>query len=424
MSSSARKSAWRPTRRGKFEYIVGGFYQTSDHSYRDNINIPANSLLVPVVNVQAPGIGNLIANTRAAREANVDTDILSAFGQLTYKFNDHFRVNVGGRVTHEKKEGDRTLTIEGIDGSTLTGMQAIVAPLVYAQLFRISSTNLSTIAGATPVPPGAAAISGLTPAQRAAACLAASAPTRSKARSPRPASCRRSSLQYDVNDDIMFYGSFTKGTKSGGFDFRGNNRGFYSDHGRRFRVRRRKSHQLGSRRQDALPRRPRHLQRRALPYRHQGSSGLGIRRQFSAMSSATPMRRTQGIEVDGRFAVTPQPHAARVGCAHRLRVHEVSERPMLPGPGARRDRMASAIIRARPTSSSPTGRRRWQSTGTMPSPTASSSARPLTCSRPTATSCRRRSTRPRSRTAMPSSTCAWRSAIRATVGKLPSWART
>jgi outer membrane receptor protein involved in Fe transport len=33
--------------------------------------------------------------------------------------------------------------------------------------------------------------------------------------------------QYDVNDDIMFYGSFTKGTKSGGFDFRGNNRGFY-----------------------------------------------------------------------------------------------------------------------------------------------------------------------------------------------------
>ena len=103
---------------------------------------------MPVVNVQSPGFGTLIADTRAAREANVDTDILSAFGQLTYKFNDHFRVNVGGRVTHEKKEGDRTLTIEGIDGSTLTGMQAVGAPLVYAQLFKISSTNLVPIAGA------------------------------------------------------------------------------------------------------------------------------------------------------------------------------------------------------------------------------------------------------------------------------------
>ena len=52
---------------------------------------------------------------RARRVSN--TDILSAFGQLTYKFNDHFRVTVGGRVTHEKKDGERTLTIEGHDGA-------------------------------------------------------------------------------------------------------------------------------------------------------------------------------------------------------------------------------------------------------------------------------------------------------------------
>ena len=65
--------------------------------------------------------GTFIANTRAAREASVETDILSAFGQLTYKFTDQFRVNVGGRVTHEEKDGERTLTIESLDGAPLTG---------------------------------------------------------------------------------------------------------------------------------------------------------------------------------------------------------------------------------------------------------------------------------------------------------------
>src|SRR5205085_10397040 len=96
----------------KIEYILGGFYQTSDHSYQDDINIPSNSLLVPVINMASPPFGSLVKATRAARDAHVDTDILSAFGQLTYKFNQHFRVNVGGRVTHEKKDGDRNITIQ------------------------------------------------------------------------------------------------------------------------------------------------------------------------------------------------------------------------------------------------------------------------------------------------------------------------
>ena len=51
--------------------------------------------------------------------------------------------------------------------------------------------------------------------------------------------------------DIMFYGSFTKGTKSGGFDFRGNNRGFYSTMADAFEFKRREGDQLGSWRQDA-----------------------------------------------------------------------------------------------------------------------------------------------------------------------------
>ena len=111
--------------KGKLDYIVGGFFQTSNHSYRDAINIPTNSLLIPVINIQAPGFGTLTGGTRAAREANVDTSILSAFAQVNYDITDQFRVTVGGRVTHEKKEGDRTLTIQTLAGADLTGMMFI-----------------------------------------------------------------------------------------------------------------------------------------------------------------------------------------------------------------------------------------------------------------------------------------------------------
>ena len=278
----------------KFEYIVGGFYQTSDHSYRDNINIPSNSLLVPVVNASAPGFGTLIAGTRAAREANVETDILSAFGQLTYKFNDHFRVTAGGRVTHEKKDGDRTLTIEGIDGTPLAaGMQAIVAPLVYGQLFRISSTNLVTIAGmGIPQSGMAQALLNLLGSHPVEGSLSKTGFVPSVV------------LQYDVNPDIMFYGSFTKGTKSGGYDFRGNNRGFYPsmDDAFEFDEEQATNWEAGAK--------TRFLDGRAIfnaALYHTKIRDLQVSVFDGVLGYVVGNAdaRTQGIEVDGRFAVTP-----------------------------------------------------------------------------------------------------------------------
>jgi len=296
---------------GPFEYIFGGFYQTSDHSYADNINIPTNSLLVPVVNASAPGsLGNALQATRAARLAHVDTDIVSAFGQLTYKFNQHFRVNVGGRVTHEEKEGDRTLTIENIDGTTLSGsplspLKPILAPLVYAQLFKISSTNLVPIAGATAVPAGAhCATPGLTPGQKAAACLADLGAHPVDGKVSKTGFVPSVVAQYDVNDDIMFYGSFTKGTKSGGFDFRGNNRGFYSTMADAFEFSEEKATnwEAGAK--------TRFLGGRAIfntALYHTKIQDLQVSVFDGVLGYVVGNAdaRTQGIEVDGRFAVTP-----------------------------------------------------------------------------------------------------------------------
>ena len=203
---------------GKFDYIVGGFFQTSDHTYRDAINVPANSVLVPVVNLKSPGNGKYFKDTRAAREANVDTDILSAFAQVNYDITDQFRVTVGGRVTHEEKDGDRTLTIQNIDGTPLTGAAAVVAPLLYANILKISSTNLTTIAGA--------GLPGFSAMAQGFLNALGTHPVEGKV--SKTGFVPSATVQYDVNDDIMLYGSFTKGTKSGGFDFRGNNRGFYA----------------------------------------------------------------------------------------------------------------------------------------------------------------------------------------------------
>ena len=278
----------------KFEYILGGFYQTSDHSYADNININSSSLLVKAVNLQSPGNGTFLANTRAAREAHVDTDILSAFGQLTYKFNDHFRFNVGGRVTHEKKEGDRTLTIEGISGSALTGLQAIGAPLVFGQLFHISSTNLATIAATAPGPFNA----------QAAGLLALYGAHPVEGKVSKTGFVPSVVLQYDLNPDIMFYGSYTKGTKSGGFDFRGNNRGFYSSMADAFEFDEEQATnwEVGAKTS--------FLDRRAtfnVALYHTDIKDLQVSVFDGVLGYVVGNAdaRTQGVEVDARFAVTP-----------------------------------------------------------------------------------------------------------------------
>ncbi|MCL6741056.1 TonB-dependent receptor [Sphingomonas sp. RB56-2] len=294
--------------KGKLDYIVGGFFQTSDHSYRDNINIPTNSLLVPVINAQAAGFGTLTGGTRAAREAKVEAKILSAFAQLNYDITDQFRVTVGGRVTHEEKEGDRTLTIQTLAGGDLAGMQAVVAPLVYAQLLNISSTNLATIAGATPAPPGVTCTTpptGVTPPQRAAACLAQFGAHPVEGKVSKTGFVPSLTVQYDVNDDVMLYASATKGTKSGGFDFRGNNRGFYPTMEDAFEFSEEKatSFEAGAKTQ--------FLDHRGtfnVAFYHTKIKNLQVSVFDGKLGYVVGNAdaRTQGIEVDGRFRVTPE----------------------------------------------------------------------------------------------------------------------
>jgi outer membrane receptor protein involved in Fe transport len=111
---------------------------------------------------------------------------------------------LGGRLTHESKDGYRNLTITAADGSPLPAAQALAAD-IYGQAFGVSSSNLLGVfpgtannqLGTHPVT-GSRSETVFTPDVK---------------------------VYWDMSDDTMLYVSAVRGSKSGGFDFRANNRG-------------------------------------------------------------------------------------------------------------------------------------------------------------------------------------------------------
>jgi len=197
-----------------YDYILGLYYQTSDHDFTDQIIVAPNSVLVPVVNGAIAGAGNLIAGTEANRIANVENDVLSAFAQFNWHISDEFTLQVGGRITDDERDGNRTLTILAQGGAPLPAAQ-FAAPLVYGNpaLFGITSTNLtSPLLG-----PTAAFLVGVLGE------LPVSGSRGTTKFSPEV------KLIWDATDSAMLYFSWSEGFKSGSFDFRANNKSFYAD---------------------------------------------------------------------------------------------------------------------------------------------------------------------------------------------------
>jgi iron complex outermembrane recepter protein len=190
----------------QYDFVTGLYFQTGDHDYADQIIVQPNSVLIPAVNAQSPGSGSLLAGTQAARIASADSDAYSAFAQVNYRPIDKLELQVGVRVSHENKSGARTLAIEAEGGGALPAAQAGV-PAVYAGVFGITSTNLALLG-----PTGAFLISQLGE-------LPVSATRKETRFSP------DIKLVYEPSPDMLLYASWARGTKSGGFDFRANNRG-------------------------------------------------------------------------------------------------------------------------------------------------------------------------------------------------------
>ena len=179
---------------GTFDYIVGAYYEEADLTFGDTIFVDGGSVLVPLLNGNPAFIGTplqgiagtMIANTGSPRLFEQDSKAYAAFAQVTWNVTDSFRATGGLRYTNEEKDGSRALIFTNLDGDPLTGAQAVLAPAVYAAAFNVRPHALSGSRSEDNVLPSVI-------------------------------------LEYDWNDDVMTYLSWSQGSKSGGFDARSNN---------------------------------------------------------------------------------------------------------------------------------------------------------------------------------------------------------
>jgi len=163
------------------DYIGGFFYQKSELEFSDSINIPLDSyLLNPLTTALVFG------DTATKRDFSQDTDLWSVFAQMTWNISEEARLTIGGRYTDESKKATR-------------------------HQFHVDNTG-SVIPEGTPAVPLNVFYGGflIEPYDGIKADRSESSFT------------PLITFQYDLNEDVMLYATYTTGFKSGGFDVRSN----------------------------------------------------------------------------------------------------------------------------------------------------------------------------------------------------------
>jgi outer membrane receptor protein involved in Fe transport len=194
----------------KLEYILGAYYETSDLEFRDTIQVQSNSVLVPLLNgnrafclpgtvpplaPQPPlaplcGIaGSMIAGTGTPRVFTQDSTSYAAFAQVSWNMSEEFRSTFGLRYTNDEKDATRSLKITKLNGDPLTAPQSTGAPAVYGAVFNVRRTDLHNLSGSREE-------DDLLPSVI---------------------------VEWSPDDNTMLYASWSKGSKSGGYDARSNN---------------------------------------------------------------------------------------------------------------------------------------------------------------------------------------------------------
>jgi|TARA_B100002003_G_scaffold146783_2_gene135881 outer membrane receptor protein involved in Fe transport len=165
----------------KVDYIVGLYYHNSDLTVTDEVFFGSTFLLSPF----AP-----LADSNTDRLYTQDATLWSVFAQADINFTDALTLTLGARYNQEDKEGRRQLTL--VPGATNIGINIPSPVPVY-------TTLLDLLYGALNMYPHDI-----------------SADRDEDSFNPLV------NLQYQINDNIMTYVSYSQGTKAGGFDIRGN----------------------------------------------------------------------------------------------------------------------------------------------------------------------------------------------------------
>ncbi|MFT5482211.1 MAG: iron complex outermembrane receptor protein [Halieaceae bacterium] len=158
---------------GTLEYIAGLYYFTADYDTGNDLVADAFALLDATTPLVAQGLlarplGLPLLTTRT-QSLQQETDSISAFGQITWSASDNTRLIGGLRYSKENKDADNFL--QDVD----SGLIPLSAALP------ITPYSVSASRGEEDVLPSLA-------------------------------------IEYDLDEDVMLYASYTEGVKSGGFN--------------------------------------------------------------------------------------------------------------------------------------------------------------------------------------------------------------
>lgn len=193
-----------------FEWIAGGYYQKSELNFQDRFYVsPTGSALPNLLDTILPvkfrsnpadpnssvypaGTANMLMHGLAVpREFEQDSELWSGFAQVTWNIRDDMRLTVGGRYSYEEKEASRTLTATDATGAVIPYDESFIpntsmgTDYLLGSVFKVARHDLK----------GDRDEDNFSPLV---------------------------TFEYDVNDDLMAYATWTKGYKSGGYDVRSN----------------------------------------------------------------------------------------------------------------------------------------------------------------------------------------------------------
>ena len=170
----------------KISWVGGVFYQASDLNFHDKVFVPTNSVIPTglATSIGAP-LANLLRGASTQRDFAQETSLASVFGQVTWNITDASRFLIGARYTEETKEASRH-QYHVNPGDLVQPVGTTTTP--YNILWNIFQVDPHEIKGDRDE-------SGFTP---------------------------QIIFQHDLNKSDRLYASYTTGFKSGGFDVRSN----------------------------------------------------------------------------------------------------------------------------------------------------------------------------------------------------------
>ena len=245
----------------KIEWMGGVFYQQWDQNFVEQLDInPGNFLTFTFPQLSDTGI---------RRNFDQDSTTWSAFAQGTWHINAQWHLTAGARFTQETK--DATKVINVIQPSTNEILDDPVAAATYTGVFLAETEqdtghNLRGDRKETPVTPFI-------------------------------------NVQYDLNDNVMLYSSFTIGSKAGGFDPRSNTTQFFE-----FEEEKATAFEIGAKTTVGDGRGEVNVSIFRTDYDDLQISQFDGRVGFNPSNASET--RVQGVEIDGRWALTSNLTAA------------------------------------------------------------------------------------------------------------------